>query len=101
MPYFPPPAAAGSATVTQVEVDFGSTPTRSRTFTIVDAAVSATSKIVVIQSGEAATGHSQDENEIDTLIFKPIPALGSFDVYAESLTGPVVGVYKLNYLIGA
>ena len=88
------------ATITEIEVDFGASAVRSKRFTITDAAVTASSKIVVMQSGKAATGRSADENEMDMLHFRAIPGAGAFTLLADCLTGRVNGKYKANYLIG-
>lgn len=90
----------GSATVTSIEIDFGTTPTSYKTFTIIDSAVSTSSFLIINQSGAAATGRSADENEMDPLIFSGTPASGSFTLVASALNGPVVGKYKVNYIVG-
>lgn len=82
-----------------IEVDFGSTGTRSKNFTITDADVTASSVIIAWQSGAAATGRSADENEMDKIVFQALPAAGSFTLFAASLQGPVSGLYKVNYQI--
>ena len=87
-------------TIKEIEVDFGASAVRSKRFTITDAAVSATSKIMVMQSGKAATGRSADENEMDMLHFLATPGSGTFVLIADCLTGRVNGKYKANYLIG-
>ena len=83
----------------QTEVDFGALGTRSRTFTITDSDVSASSKLNAIHSGEAATGRAQDENEMDTLCLRCVPGAGQFTLYADALLGSVAGKYKVNYSI--
>lgn len=89
--------ANGALTVTETEIDFGPTPTREKTFTVTDAGVSAASKIIVTQSGKAATGREADENEMDGLILAANPASGQFTLYARAVPGPVSGKFKLNY----
>lgn len=92
--------SGGSATITQVEVDFGSTPTYTYNFTINDIIVNATSHILVTQSGAAATGRNADENEMDPIIFSALPQNGKFILRANSLNGPLVGKYRVNYMVG-
>lgn len=87
-------------TATKIEVDFGSIPTNFKTFVITDAAVTASSRLVITQSGEAATGRSADENEMDPIMFTGTPQSGQFILIATTLNGPVVGKYKVNYSIG-
>lgn len=90
----------GSATITQIEVDFGTAPVRTKTFTVTDASVSTTSHLVVTQSGTAATGRQADENEMDPILFSGTPGSGQFTLIANALTGPVSGKYKVNYMVG-
>lgn len=92
--------AAGGANIIEVEVNFGSTPVRAKSFVITDAGVSTASQILAMQSSEAATGRSEDENEMETLIVRCTPGAGQFTAYLESLQGALVGIYKLNYLVG-
>lgn len=89
--------ANGALTVTETEIDFGVVPVREKQFTITDAGVSATSKIIAVQSGKAATGRDADENEMDALILNCKPATGQFVLNAFAMPGPVTGKYKVNY----
>lgn len=90
----------GAATITQVEIDFGSIPTRGKTFIVTDAGVSSSSSIVVCQAGNAATGKQADENEMDPIIFLAIPGTGQFTLIGSTKDGPVVGKFKVNYMVG-
>jgi hypothetical protein len=90
----------GSFSSTQIEIDFGTIPTRSKTFTVIDVSVSSTSKLFPTQAGNAATGRHADENEMDPIIFSGIPGTGQFTLIASALNGPVVGKYKVNYAVG-
>lgn len=90
--------AIGGAIV-EIEVDFGSIPTRTKVFTVVDAAVSISSHIIAVQSGNAPTGKSADEVEMDPITFAALPGSGSFKLIASTLMGPVVGKFKVNYKI--
>ena len=87
----------GALSVSEAEVDFGASPVYDKSFTITDASVAASSKIIAVQSGSAATGRDADENELDSLILRCVPASGSFTVYAKAIPGPVSGKYKINY----
>lgn len=90
----------GSTTITSIEVDFGTTPTSYKTFNIIDSAVSASSSLIINQSGTPATGRPADESEMDPIIFAGKAASGSFTLIASTLNGPVVGKYKVNYIVG-
>lgn len=88
----------GILSVQTAEIDFGATPLRSKTFTITDAGITPSSVILVCQSGAAATGEDQDENEMDTLILRAAPASGSMTLYATAMEGTVCGKFKVNYV---
>ncbi|MBA3758925.1 MAG: hypothetical protein H0X07_00160 [Gemmatimonadales bacterium] len=93
--------AGGSASITQVEVDWGEAPARCKTFTVTDATVSVSSQIIINQSGEAPTGRQADENEMEAIICRAVPGAGQFTVYADAMDRQLVrGLYKLNYLVG-
>lgn len=73
----------------------------SCTKTVTDASVTATSKIMIAQSGIAASGpRPADENEMTTLLCNATPAAGTFALTCVSLQGPANGKYKLSYIIG-
>jgi len=94
-------AAGVEMTFAQTEIDMGTaTDTKTKSFTIVDANVSAASRIIMVQSLAAATGKSQDENEMDYLTARCVPAAGSFTTYIESETGSVTGAFKFDYAVG-
>lgn len=93
-------SGGGSATIIQIEIDFGASPVRTKHFTVTDATVSAASHLMINQSGTAATGRQADENEMDPILFSGTPGSGQFTLIANALTGPVVGKYKVNYMVG-
>jgi hypothetical protein len=95
------PGAGGSATIYETEIDFGSTPVKSKTFTITDAGVSSGMKIIPTQSGNAATGRAADENELTVLSARAFAKTGSFDLYVDCLNGLASGKFKFNYVLGA
>lgn len=91
---------SGGSSITQIEVNFGTIPTRSKTFVITDATVSPSTPLIVTQSGAAATGRQADENEMDPITFSATPGSGQFILIASALNGPVVGNYRVNYIVG-
>lgn len=93
-------AGASGTNIVEVEVDFGTAPTRSKSFTITDGSITAAQQIQVNQSLAAATGRSQDENEMDTLLPRAVAGTGQFTMFVTALEGPVVGKFKFNYLAG-
>lgn len=92
--------ASASTQITTLEIDFGTTPVSQKVFTVTDALVSFDSRIIAIQSGEASTGRSADENEIDAILFNATPGEGTFKLNATCVTGKVSGKFKVNYQIG-
>ncbi len=90
----------GSAVIKSAEVDFGSVPTRYKNFTVTDASVTATSKIIVTQSGQAAAGGHVDDAEMDPIMFSARPGTGQLVLSARTLDGPVVGKYTVDYQVG-
>lgn len=82
---------------TQIEIDFGTIPLISKSFTVVDANVVETSIVTSQQSGTEATGKSADENEMDLIVFSSSPFNGGFLLNAKTQDGPVVGAFKVNY----
>lgn len=87
----------GALTVSTAEIDFGTKPVWEKSFTVVDAAISTSSRIVAVQSGAAATGRDSDENEFDWLAINCQPGTGQFTLRARGLAGPVSGKFKINY----
>lgn len=93
-------SGGGSATVTETEVDFGSTPVSEGSFTITDAGVSGTSKIMLSLSGAAPTSKDQDELEMDSFHMWALPSTGTFTLYMRALEGYVSDKFKVNYMVG-
>lgn len=87
----------GALTVSSAEINVGALPTIEAVIVVTDASVTATSKIIAVHSGIAATGKDADEAEMDVIILRCTPNGGSFTVYVLSLTGPVSGLFKINY----
>ncbi len=87
----------------QTEVDFGAVmQVNSQTFTIVDASVTATSRINCWLSGAAPTGKDADDVIAeDPLKFIVVPTAGSFDLYIEQPNGALNDKYKIEYTVGA
>lgn len=88
---------SGAGRAHETEIDFGSTPVQSSSFTITDVAVKSDSKILVTQSANAATSRGSDEAELDFFRFSVRPAAGSFTLIVASAGGPVSGKYKVFY----
>lgn len=89
------PTLGGGGTWTEVTIDFGSTPVYDKTFTVVDASVSATKKIVVSESGDSTS----DGVLWDGLSFAADALAGSFTLYVSANPGPVSGTRKVYYQV--
>lgn len=89
----------GSSTWTETEIDFGTTPVWSKTFTITDAAVSGTSKVVPVPSGSVATGRVGNDLEWDNLLLGALAGTGNFLLTALAIPGPIVGKRKIHYQV--
>jgi hypothetical protein len=89
----------GVPTMAEVELDFGTPAVVEKVFTVIDPACTPASRIIMNQSGAAATGRDADEAEFDAIDCRCQPLAGSFRVYATSLLGSVLGKYKFNYVL--
>lgn len=87
-------------TLKTVEIDFGLSAVRDKTFTVTDADVTLASLIMANHSAAAATGKSQDENEMDSLILKAVSGTGQFTLYATANPTLVAGAFNITYLVG-
>lgn len=93
--------AGGGATITEVEVDFGTTPTGPTRFTITDQAITATSKVLLTVAGTTPTGGFGDEAEWDPMTVVAVPGSGNMAVTLTPRDGRVVGAFKLHYQIAS
>jgi len=100
--YATPPGGGGSFAIATTEVDLGSTPRRSGSFTITDAAIGSSEQVIVNQAGGPYTGKGDraDEAEMDGISCMATAGSGSAEVFwtCESY---VVGNVKFNYLVEA
>lgn len=96
------PGGGGSATTTEVEVDFGWPPRANRSFTVVDATVSGTSKILAWPSGNAATGQDADEFELTPFVCSARAGTGTFTlnvVACDQVIGRIGGRVRVFYQV--
>lgn len=94
-------APTAAASISQTEIDFGSTPVSEASFLITDANVSSSSKLIGLVAYVAPTGKDLDELDMDGLDLKFAPGVGQFTLYARGLDGYVADKFKINYQIGA
>jgi hypothetical protein len=90
-------SGGGSVTITEAEIDFGSIPVPSKKFTITNAGISATSKIMVTPSGSVATGRVGDDWEWDAINFSAKSGTGQFVLTAKTTYGKIIGKRKIYY----
>ena len=98
MPLYLYPSTGAAAAITEVEIDFGSSPVRSKSFTVTDAGVSPSSTVVAWSSAGAATGRGVDDALWDGITYACTPGTGSFTVHAHA-TGMVAGPRTILYQI--
>lgn len=92
-----PTGPPGGFDVTEIEIDFGSQPVFSASFTIVDAGVSSASKIMILPSGNTAGGRAGNDFSWDAIQFTAVPGTGEFTLDAVVLNGTVLGKRKVFY----
>lgn len=89
--------SAGSAfSLTEIEVDFGTKPVRSKKFTITNASITGSSKIIVSPSGNVATGRVGDDWEWDSISASAKAGTGQFTLTCFA-SGKVAGKRKFYY----
>lgn len=90
----------GSFAITETEIDFGTVgtdkPVVEKTFTITNASITPTSKIIATESGATATGRQDGDSLWDSISYACTPATGSFTLFAKA-SGSVIGKRKVNY----
>jgi hypothetical protein len=92
---------AGSTVIKQAEVDFGTLPVKNKKFTITDAEVSSSSKIIANVSYDNPTGGSNDDAEwFEDLQVMARAGNGELFLYCNSMYADLDGLCKINYLIG-
>lgn len=97
-----PSGGGGGSSLKSVEIDFGVLGKLSYVLTISDASFVVGQKIIVEQSGDAATGRQADENELEAFRTNAtITAAGSARVNVHALPGTLLqGKFRLNYTAG-
>lgn len=88
----------GGAVTTSAEIDFGTKPTKSKRFTITDAAVSPTSKIMAWGNSSPATGRVGNDWEWDSINFTALASTGTFTLTGLA-SGRIIGKRKIFYSI--
>lgn len=94
-------ASGGSGSVSEAEIDFGSSEVSDASFTVTDATVSTSSKIIVGTAGTAPSD-SRDVEEIfaENYQYMAAPGTGQFTLYASPNEGTTSGKVKIWYSLG-
>lgn len=79
------------------EVDFGTTPVTSASFTITDAAVTTSTAINAWPHGATATDRTDGDEEWDALVCTARAGTGNFTLTVHCVTGSVVGKRSIAY----
>jgi hypothetical protein len=85
--------SAGGVSITQVEIDFGSTPVSSKSFTITNGTITGSNKILVYPSPTPATGRVGNDFEADIVTMTGLAGTGSFTL---TVVSPYLMVGKRN-----
>jgi len=80
--------------ITSATVDFGTKPVYNKSFTVIDAACTASNKVFIC--GTATT----DEAEFDAITYAAKANNGTITVYANAQPGPVSGTRTFYYFLG-
>jgi predicted RecA/RadA family phage recombinase len=86
--------------VLQTEIDFGTTPVESATFTIADAQVSSASNVTAWIAGDAPTGKDADEIGMDDIFLSASASGGNITLFVRGLEGYLHDKFKVNYMVG-
>ncbi|MEQ1709439.1 MAG: hypothetical protein ABL864_14020 [Terricaulis sp.] len=94
-----PSQLAARTAVTEAEIDFGTTPVWSKSFTVTATGVTTGSHVIVTPSGTVATSRVGDDWAWDGLIFAAVPGTDEFTLTALAVPGPVVGARTVQYQV--
>lgn len=97
------PSASGASPWDTETIDFGATPVSHADFTILDAAVSASSTVELTVSGADSTASNTAADHAAAAQFfamSATPASGSFSLSIRALVGLVTGQFKVRYRVG-
>lgn len=90
--------STGGGTVVETEIDFGTITAPNTSWTIVDAIIDPTKKILVFPSPTPATGRKGNDWEVDSAVFTGIAGSGQFTLNAIP-NSRMVGARKIYYQV--
>lgn len=94
-------SGGGAASITETEIDVGTTPVAEASISVTDAAVTASSKIIGGIAYKAPTGKDMDELEMDDLELKFEPGTGTFNVKIKGREGYISDKFIIWYQVAA
>lgn len=91
----------GSGVYGTATIDFGATPVNEASFTVTDAAVSATSYVLPFVMVDTTADNDTDAHmhAAASLKLTALPAAGSFTLYAYAQEGLCFGTFKVRYSV--
>jgi hypothetical protein len=92
-------SSGGGSSWTELEVNFGTIPVFDTQFTITDAAINSSSKVIVVPSGKTAPGRPDGDWQWDGATFAARAGSGSATCYAIFHPGPIVGRRYIQYQV--
>lgn len=95
-----PAAESAASSITQVEIDLGTTPVYSKSITVTAASCEPAFNVLVSPSADPATGRGSDDNLWDGLILSAAAGTGEFTLHVIAVPGPVSGKRLINYQFG-
>lgn len=90
--------AAGTFTVSQAEIDFGSTPVAEAYFEVINPSIEASHKVLANMSYDTPTDKDRDELEMDDLSIRCAASGGGFIAFIRAIDGSYLeGKFKIDY----
>lgn len=93
-----PSGGGGSVSLTEVEIDFGTISSPNTSWTITDASIDPSKKILVFPSPNPATGRLGNDWELDIVLLSGTAGTGNF-VLSAIPTTRMVGARKVYYQV--
>lgn len=95
---FATPAGGGGASLTEVEIDFGSGVAPNTSMTITDGTINAGNRILIFPSPNPATGRKGNDWELDSAVFTGLARTGDFLLSFMTAT-KIIGLRKIYYQV--
>lgn len=83
----------GATKWTEIEVDFGYPPAKSKT-AVVNASVTAASRILIVQATTQPAGKGTDEHEAEPVEVSAKAQTGQYKIFAQAVSGKIGGKFR-------